>query len=33
MIDFLIGLAYVAIVLTPAIVASVQLPKSHSSEL
>jgi hypothetical protein len=33
MIDFLIGLAYVAIVLTPAIVASVQLPKSHNGDL
>jgi hypothetical protein len=33
MIDFLLGLAYVAIVLTPAIVASVQLPKSHSGDL
>jgi hypothetical protein len=33
MINFLIGLAYVAIVLTPAIVASVQLPKSHSGDL
>jgi hypothetical protein len=33
MIDFFIGLAYVAIVLTPAIVASVQLPKSHSGDL
>jgi hypothetical protein len=33
MIDFLIGLAYVAIVITPAIVASIQQPRAHSGDL
>jgi len=33
MLDFLIGLAYVAIVITPAIVASVQVAKSHGGNL
>jgi hypothetical protein len=33
MLDFLIGLVYVAIVITPAIVASVQVAKTHSSDL
>jgi hypothetical protein len=33
MIDFLIGLAYVAIVVSPAILASVQLTKSHGGDL
>jgi hypothetical protein len=33
MIDFLIGLAYVALVISPAILASVQLSKSHTGDL
>jgi len=33
MFDFLIALAYIAIVLSPAIVASGQLPKSHNGDL
>jgi hypothetical protein len=33
MIDLLIGLAYVAIVVSPAIVASVQLTRYHSGDL
>ena len=33
MLDFLIGLAYVAIVITPAIVASVQVMKTHNGDL
>jgi hypothetical protein len=33
MIDFFIGLAYVALVITPAIVASIHAPKTHSGDL
>jgi hypothetical protein len=33
MFDFLIGLAYVAIVISPAIVAAIQAPKAHGGEL
>jgi hypothetical protein len=32
MVDFLIGLAFVAMVVTPAIVASIQRTKSHDGE-
>ena len=33
MIDFLIGLAYVALVISPAILASLQVNRSHSGDL
>lgn len=33
MVDFMLGLAFVAMVLTPAIVASVQRSRSHDGEI
>jgi hypothetical protein len=32
MVDFLLGFAFVAMILTPAIVATVQRSRSHSSD-